>query len=62
MKAQYPKLSYVSATKENLEQQVKKTLQMLIQKILPIGPDDWPKFFKNLRPISLPKTTQSTIL
>ena len=60
--AQYPKLSYASATKENLEkeQAKKKTLEMLIQKILTIGLDDWPKFVKNLRPTLLPKTTQPT--
>ena len=32
---------------------------MLIQKILTIDPDDWPKFVKDLRPTLLPITTQS---
>ena len=33
---------------------------MLIQKILTIGPDDWPKFVKYLMPTLLPITKQTT--
>ena len=33
---------------------------MIIQKILTIGPDDWPKFVKDLRPTLLPITPQAT--
>ena len=33
---------------------------MLIQKFLTVGPDDWPKFVKDLRPTLLPITTQTS--
>ena len=61
IEAQYSKSSSASATKENVEkEQAKTTLEMLIQRILTIGHDDWSKFVKDLRPTLLPITTQTT--